>query len=118
MAQCAVRTVAELLNPLPNMSIQFIGASSATRVIREEIEYASQSDAKVLITGESGVGKEVVAQMVHQQSRRRGAPLVTINCAGVPDTLLASELFGHVRGSFTDAHRDKPGWLEQANRGT
>jgi DNA-binding NtrC family response regulator len=98
--------------------IQFIGASSATRFIREEIEYASQSDAKVLITGESGVGKEVVAQLVHQQSRRHMAPLVTINCAGVPDTLLASELFGHVRGSFTDAHRDKPGWLEQANRGT
>ena len=87
-------------------------------VIREEIEYASKSEAKVLITGESGVGKEVVAQLVHQQSRRRTAPLVTINCAGVPDTLLASELFGHVRGSFTDAHRDKPGWLEQANRGT
>ena len=97
---------------------QFIGASSATRVIREEIEYASKSDAKVLITGESGVGKEVVAQLVHQKSRRRNAPLVAINCAGVPDTLLASELFGHVRGSFTDAHRDKPGWLEQANRGT
>ena len=98
--------------------IHFIGASSATRLIREEIDYASQSDAKVLITGESGVGKEIVAQMVHQQSRRRSAPLVTINCAGVPDTLLASELFGHMRGSFTDAHRDKPGWLEQANRGT
>jgi DNA-binding NtrC family response regulator len=98
--------------------IEFIGASNATLVIREEIEYASRSEAKVLITGESGVGKEVVAQLVHQQSRRRGAPLVTINCAGVPDTLLASELFGHVRGSFTDAHRDKPGWLEQANKGT
>jgi DNA-binding NtrC family response regulator len=112
--------VAKLLIPGRPMSspTQFIGASSATRVIREEIEYASQSDAKVLITGESGVGKEVVAQLVHQQSRRRSAPLVTINCAGVPDTLLASELFGHVRGSFTDAHRDKPGWLEQANRGT
>jgi DNA-binding NtrC family response regulator len=99
-------------------SIEFIGVSSATRFIREEIEYASKSEAKVLITGESGVGKEVVAQLVHQQSRRRSAPLVTINCAGVPDTLLASELFGHVRGSFTDAHRDKPGWLEQANKGT
>ena len=97
---------------------QFIGTSSATRVIREEIDYATRSDAKVLITGESGVGKEVVAQLIHHQSRRRAAPLVTINCAGVPETLLASELFGHVRGSFTDAHRDKPGWLEQANRGT
>jgi transcriptional regulator with PAS, ATPase and Fis domain len=98
--------------------MQFIGSSNATRVIREEIDYASKSDAKVLITGESGVGKEVVAQLVHQQSRRRTAQLVTINCAGVPDSLLASELFGHVRGSFTDAHRDKPGWLELANRGT
>jgi transcriptional regulator with GAF, ATPase, and Fis domain len=107
-----------ILQCLMSSSTQFIGASSATRVIREEIEYASKSDAKVLITGESGVGKEVVAQLVHQQSRRRHAPLVTINCAGVPDTLLASELFGHMRGSFTDAHRDKPGWLEQANRGT
>src|SRR6187200_1164307 len=97
---------------------EFIGASSATRVIREEIEYASKSDAKVLITGESGVGKEVVAQLVHQKSRRRHAPLVTINCAGVPDSLLESELFGHMRGSFTDAHRDKAGYLEQAHGGT
>jgi DNA-binding NtrC family response regulator len=98
--------------------LRFIGESTATHAIREEVEYASQSDAKVLITGESGVGKEVVAQLIHQKSRRRGAPLVTINCAGVPDTLLASELFGHMRGSFTDAHRDRPGWLEQASRGT
>jgi two-component system, NtrC family, response regulator AtoC len=99
-------------------SLQFIGASKAARLIQEEIEHASKSDAKVLITGESGVGKEVVAQLVHHQSRRSRAPLVTINCAGVPDSLLASEMFGHVRGSFTDAHRDKAGWLEQANRGT
>src|SRR5687768_12979675 len=114
------RVEAKLLNGkcLMSSQIQFIGASGATRVIREEIAYASGSDAKVLITGESGVGKEVVAQLVHQQSRRRNAPLITLNCAGVPDTLLASELFGHMRGSFTDAHRDKPGYLEQANRGT
>ena len=106
--------------PVPYVEPQLnsLARAAQRRVIREEIEYASRSDAKVLITGESGVGKEVVAQLVHQQSRRRNAPLVTINCAGVPDTLLASELFGHVRGSFTDAHRDKPGWLEQANRGT
>ena len=99
-------------------SLQFIGASKPARLIQEEIEHASKSDAKVLITGESGVGKEVVAQLVHHQSRRSRSPLVTINCAGVPDSLLASEMFGHVRGSFTDAHRDKAGWLEQANRGT
>jgi len=98
--------------------LEMIGASPATRTVREEIEYAAASDAKVLITGESGVGKEVVARLIHHRSRRRHASLVTINCAGIPDTLLASELFGHVRGSFTDAYRDKEGWIEQANRGT
>jgi DNA-binding NtrC family response regulator len=98
--------------------LEMIGVSAATRAVQEEIEYAARSDAKVLITGESGVGKEVVARLIHHRSRRRHASLVTINCAGIPDTLLASELFGHVRGSFTDAYRDKEGWIEQANRGT
>ncbi len=97
---------------------QFIGCSNATREVLHEVDCASQTDAKVLITGESGVGKEVVAQLIHHASRRRQAKLIAINCAGVPDTLLASELFGHVRGSFTDAYRDKQGWLEQAHRGT
>jgi DNA-binding NtrC family response regulator len=97
---------------------QLIGASQAIKNIEEEVECAARSDAKVLITGESGVGKEVVAHMIHQQSQRSRSPLVTINCAGVPDSLLESELFGHVRGSFTDAYRDKRGWLEQAQNGT
>jgi transcriptional regulator with PAS, ATPase and Fis domain len=95
-----------------------IGVSDATRVVLEDAECAARSDAKVLITGESGVGKEVVARIVHQRSNRAGGPLVTINCAGVPDSLLESELFGHVKGSFTDAYRDKRGWLEGANGGT
>jgi transcriptional regulator with PAS, ATPase and Fis domain len=98
--------------------IQLIGSSRATCQVLEEIDCAAKSDAKVLITGESGVGKEVVAQLIHQRSSRRQAKLIAINCAGVPDTLLASELFGHVRGSFTDAYRDKQGWLEQAHHGT
>jgi two-component system, NtrC family, response regulator AtoC len=98
--------------------VEFFGVSSAATMVREQIDYAARSDAKVLITGESGVGKEVVAQLIHQRSRRAQATLVTINCAGVPDTLLASELFGHMRGSFTDAYRDKQGWLEQAHKGT
>jgi DNA-binding NtrC family response regulator len=97
---------------------QLIGISPATRALEEEINYAARTDAKVLITGESGVGKEVAARLLHQRSSRHRAPLVTINCAGIPDTLLASELFGHMRGSFTDAYRDKRGWLEEAHGGT
>ncbi len=98
--------------------LAMVGTSAGIRNVREEIEYAARFDAKILITGESGVGKEIVARSIHQQSARRNAPLVTINCAGIPDTLLESELFGHVKGSFTDASRDKRGWLEQAHQGT
>ncbi|HSL23617.1 MAG TPA: sigma 54-interacting transcriptional regulator [Vicinamibacterales bacterium] len=97
---------------------ELTGKSTAIRVVEEEAGYAARSDAKVLLTGESGVGKEVIARLVHRESARRSAPFVTINCAGVPDTLLESELFGHERGSFTGAYRDKPGLLESADRGT
>jgi DNA-binding NtrC family response regulator len=97
---------------------QLIGPSMAMREVAQEILCASRSNAKVLITGESGVGKEVVARLIHQGSQRAKSPLVTINCAGVPDTLLESELFGHMRGSFTDAYRDKRGWFDQADGGT
>ncbi|HEY3382187.1 MAG TPA: sigma-54 dependent transcriptional regulator [Vicinamibacterales bacterium] len=97
---------------------QLIGSSSAIGELRAELEYAARSDAKILITGESGVGKEVLARLIHKHSNRARAQLVTINCAGLPDSLLESELFGHVRGSFTGAYRDKPGLLETANGGT
>ena len=100
------------------MKDRFIGASVAVRAIARNIECAARSDAKVLITGESGVGKEIAAGLIHQKSRRARMPLVTINCAGIPDSLLESELFGHMRGSFTDAYRDRPGWLERAPGGT
>ncbi len=95
-----------------------IGRSAALRLVQQEVEYAARSDAKVLITGASGVGKEVVAHLIHARSRRRHAPMLTINCAAMPDTLLESELFGHARGSFTDAYRDKRGLFESANGGT
>ena len=95
-----------------------IGASVAIRTVQEEAEYAAQSDAKVLLTGESGVGKEVVARLIHSKSRRSHAAFVTMNCAGVPESLLESELFGHVRGSFTGAFRDRAGLLEMAHGGT
>jgi transcriptional regulator with GAF, ATPase, and Fis domain len=95
-----------------------IGVSRAVRDINEDIDLAARSDAKVLITGETGVGKEVIAGMIHRRSARGAARLITINCAGVPDSLLESELFGHARGSFTGAYRDKAGILESADRGT
>ena len=97
---------------------RLIGVSQASELLRREIALAARCDAKVLIMVETGVGKEVVAHLIHQQSRRQPAPFVTINCAGVPETLLESEFFGHARGSFTDAHRDHHGLLRQANRGT
>jgi len=88
------------------------------RALEAEIDCAARSDAKVLITGETGVGKEVVARLIHQRSPRSGASMVALNCAGLPDSLLESELFGHTRGSFTGAYRDKPGLLEMAPNGT
>jgi transcriptional regulator with GAF, ATPase, and Fis domain len=97
---------------------RLIGRSAAIRAIEDEIDSAARSDAKVLITGETGVGKAVVARLIHHQSRRAAAPVVRLNCAGLPDVLLESELFGHVRGSFTGAYRDKPGLLELAANGT
>jgi transcriptional regulator with PAS, ATPase and Fis domain len=95
-----------------------VGVGTAIRAIDVEIDDAARSDAKVLITGESGVGKEVIARLVHQRSRRAHTPLVTVNCAGIPDSLLESALFGHVRGSFTGAYRDRSGLLEVAHNGT
>lgn len=98
--------------------ISFVGQSEAVRAIQSDIDCAARSDAKVLITGETGVGKEIVAKLIHFRSARSAAALVTLNCAGLPDSLLESELFGHVRGSFTGAYRDKPGLLEMAPNGT
>ena len=95
-----------------------IGNSRAILSLREEVELLKRSDAKILITGESGVGKEVLARAIHRSSRRAQASLVSVNCAGVAESLLESELFGHTKGSFTGAYRDKPGLLETANKGT
>src|SRR5262245_20090437 len=97
---------------------QLIGQSASLLEIKEEIEAVSRSDAKVLVTGESGTGKELIARAIHQGSARAGRPFVAMNCAGMPETLLESELFGYVKGSFTGAYRDKPGKLEMADGGS
>src|SRR6478609_3943908 len=101
-----------------NGHVQLTGTSSVMIELKQEIERIARSDAKVLVTGESGVGKELVARAVHSGSRRSHRPFVAVNCAGLPETLLESELFGHVKGSFTGAYRDKPGKLELADEGT
>jgi transcriptional regulator with PAS, ATPase and Fis domain len=98
--------------------MHLIGKSAAIQTLIADIADAARSDAKVLLSGESGVGKEIAAHMIHAGSGRSRGPLVTLNCAGVPESLLESELFGHVRGSFTGAYRDRPGHLEMAQRGT
>ncbi len=97
---------------------RLVGASPAIITLQEEIHYAAKCDAKVLVTGESGAGKEIVARLIHAASARSRSPLVTVNCAALTETLLETELFGHVRGSFTGAYRDRVGAFEQAHRGS
>ena len=101
-----------------NGHVQLIGNSTVITALKAELERVARSDAKVLITGESGVGKEVVARAINVASARANEAFVPVNCAGIPETLLESELFGHVKGSFTGAYRDKPGKLEMADNGT
>jgi two-component system NtrC family response regulator len=101
-----------------NGNVSLIGTSPVMAELAAEVERVARSDAKVLITGESGTGKEVVARAICSASPRAAGPFVPVNCAGIPETLLESELFGHVKGSFTGAYRDKPGKLELADNGT
>jgi transcriptional regulator with PAS, ATPase and Fis domain len=102
----------------PKTNVQLSGKSAETLALQQEIDRVARSDAKVLITGESGVGKEIVARNIHTRGPRATHMFAPVNCAGLPETLLESELFGHVKGSFTGAYRDKPGKLETAHMGT
>ncbi|MEQ1757162.1 MAG: sigma-54 dependent transcriptional regulator [Vicinamibacterales bacterium] len=95
-----------------------VGESQALQRVRLLAERVAGGEAKVLITGESGVGKDVIARYVHAKSKRAHQRYVALNCASFSETLLESELFGHVKGSFTGAYRDKIGKLQQAHRGT
>ena len=97
---------------------QMIGESPALKNIQTMIEKVAPSDARVLITGSNGSGKELVAHAIHSLSERSKNPIVEVNCAAIPSELIESELFGHVKGSFTGAIKDKQGKFEQANGGT
>ena len=100
------------------LSKQFVARSTGMREVLELAARVAPLDTTILVTGESGTGKEFVARMIHEQSPRARGPLVSVNCAALTETLLESELFGHVRGAFTGAARDKVGLFEQAARGT
>ncbi|MGD8862833.1 MAG: nitric oxide reductase transcriptional regulator NorR [Myxococcales bacterium] len=97
---------------------EIIGTSAAIERVREEIELVAPSDFAVLVTGETGVGKELVARALHHYSPRRDEALIHVNCAALPEAIVESELFGHLRGAFTGAAADRPGKLEVAHRGT
>jgi two-component system, NtrC family, nitrogen regulation response regulator NtrX len=97
---------------------QIVGRSFAIRQVLERLERVAPTDARVLITGENGTGKELVARAIHRLSPREKEPFVEVNCAAIPTELIESELFGHVKGSFTGAHEDRAGKFEVAHGGT
>ena len=97
---------------------EMIGKSNAITHIKEIIEKVAATDARVLITGPNGTGKELVAHWLHEKSERVKAPMIEVNCAAIPSELIESELFGHVKGSFTGANKDRAGKFEAANGGT
>ena len=97
---------------------EMIGTSEKMQQIKEVIDKVAPTDARVLITGSNGSGKELVAHWIHQKSHRSKGPMVEVNCAAIPSELIESVLFGHVKGSFTGAYKDKKGKFEQANGGT
>ncbi|MCJ8154313.1 sigma-54 dependent transcriptional regulator [Chryseobacterium sp. SSA4.19] len=113
-----LQTENKTLKKKVNKKYQMIGESAGLKKIQDMIEKVAASDARVLITGPNGAGKELVAHAIHNQSDRARGPMVEVNCAAIPSELIESELFGHVKGSFTGAIKDKQGKFEQANGGT
>ena len=97
---------------------QMVGESAATQRVRDIIDKVAPTEARVLITGPNGTGKEVVAHLIHEHSARANGPMVEVNCAAIPSELIESELFGHMKGSFTGAVKDRAGKFEQADGGT
>lgn len=108
----------KLLKKKVSKNFEMIGKSEAISHIKDIIEKVAQTDARVLITGPNGTGKELVAHWLHQKSERANGPMIEVNCAAIPSELIESELFGHVKGAFTSAVKDRAGKFEAANGGT
>ncbi|HMC01879.1 MAG TPA: sigma-54 dependent transcriptional regulator [Flavobacteriaceae bacterium] len=107
-----------LLKRKVSKNYEMIGESDAISQIKDMIDKVAQTDARVLITGPNGTGKELVAHWLHQKSERAKGPMIEVNCAAIPSELIESELFGHVKGAFTSANKDRAGKFEAANGGT
>lgn len=108
----------KILKKKVSKNYEMIGTSEPINLIKEMIEKVSKTDARVLITGPNGTGKELVAHQLHEKSERSNAPLIEVNCAAIPSELIESELFGHVKGAFTSAVKDRAGKFEAADKGT
>ncbi len=111
-------TEAKVLKRKVSRVQEMIGESKAINKIKETVEKVAPTDARILITGENGVGKELVAKWIHEKSNRNNGPFIEVNCAAIPGELIESELFGHEKGSFTSAIKQRIGKFEQANGGT
>ena len=116
--QCVRRPINAAVSHAGNTFGNIIGGSSSMQEIFQLIESVSKSNSSVLITGETGTGKEMIAQAIHANSNRREQKIVSINCGAIPDNLLESEFFGHTKGAFTGAHQTRIGRFEQAHKGT
>ncbi|MDA8847723.1 sigma-54 dependent transcriptional regulator [Flavobacteriaceae bacterium] len=108
----------KLLKRKVSKQFEMIGDSPAIENIKSIIDKVAPTEARVLVTGPNGTGKELVAHWLHQKSNRADGPMIEVNCAAIPGELIESELFGHIKGAFTSAHKDRAGKFEAANRGT
>lgn len=118
MDKSSLITEAKVLKRKVSKTHEMVGESKAIRQVKEMIERVAPTDARVLITGKNGTGKELVARWLHERSNRSTQPFVEVNCAAIPSELIESELFGHEKGSFTSAIKQRKGKFEQANGGT
>ncbi|GAB5475279.1 MAG: sigma-54 dependent transcriptional regulator [Maribacter sp.] len=108
----------KILKKKVSKNYEMVGDSKEITTIKDMIEKVAPTDARVLITGSNGTGKELVAHWIHEKSPRSSAPFIEVNCAAIPSELIESELFGHVKGAFTSAVKDRAGKFEAANKGT